>query len=145
MNLTDLQSQLIAAMKKGDKVAVETLRFLISAVKNEAINKYGAEAHEKLTADDIASIVKKQVKTHKESVEAFEKANRPELAEGEKAQLTILETFLPSQMSDDALKAILAPIAQAGGEFGPMMGRAMAAVQGQADGTRVAMILKSLL
>jgi uncharacterized protein YqeY len=145
MTLTDLQSKLVTAMKSGDAVMVETLRFLISAVKNVAIAKYGTEADTKLTAADVADMVKKQVKTHKESVEAFTKAGRTELAEKEKAQLAILETFMPKEISDEDLKTLLSPVAAAGGDFGPLMGRAMAAVKGQADGARVSAMLKLLL
>lgn len=145
MNLSDLQSQLVASMKRGDKVAVETIRFLIAAVKNDAINKYGPQASVNVTDEDVQAVVKKQVKTHKESIEAFEKAGRTELAENEKAQLGILESYLPKQMSDEELKSILAPIAAQGGDFGPMMGKAMKAIGGKAGGDKVAEVLKSLL
>lgn len=142
MLLADIQAQVTESLKKGDSVRVETLRFLISAVKNTAITKYGVEADTKLTDADVLDVVKKQVKTHKESVEAFEKAGRAELAEKEKAQLVILESYLPKQISDEELKAILAPVIAQGGDFGPMMGKAMAKVAGQADGGRVSAMLK---
>lgn len=145
MTITDLQAQVTAALKRGDAVTVETVRFLIAAIKTYAINTYGVEADTKLTSEDIESVIKKQVKTHRESVEAFEKASRAELAQKEKAQLAILEAYLPQQMSDSELAAILAPIAKAGGEFGPMMGKAMAAVKGKADGSRVSAILRTLV
>ena len=145
MTIADLQAQVTAALKRGDAVMVETVRFLIAAIKTYAINTYGVEADTKLTPQDIESVIKKQVKTHRESVEAFEKASRTELAEKEKAQLAILEAYLPQQISDSELAAILAPIAKAGGEFGPMMGKAMAAVKGKADGSRVSAILRTLV
>ncbi len=145
MLLTDIQSTVVTSLKKGDAVSVETLRFLISAVRNAAINKYGADAESKITDADVLDVIKKQVKTHKESVDAFEKAGRSELAQKEAAQLAILEAYLPKQVSDDELKTLLTPIAAAGGDFGPMMGKAMAAVGGKADGARVSAILKSLL
>jgi uncharacterized protein YqeY len=132
-------------MKRHDSMTVDTLRFLISAAKNAAIAKYGIDADTKNTDADVLDVVKKQVKTHKESVEAFEKAGRKELAEKEKAQLVILESYLPKELSDEELKALLAPVVAAGGDFGPMMGKAMAAVKGQADGGRVSGILKSLI
>jgi uncharacterized protein len=144
MTLADLQSQLIDAMKRGDTVVVETIRFLISDVKNLAIHKYGTQTN-KLTESDILEVVKKQVKTHRESVEAFEKAGRTELAVREKAQLGVLEAYLPKQISDEELKKLLEPVALAGGDFGPMMGKAMAAVKGLADGARVSAMLKSLV
>lgn len=143
--LQTLQQQINDAMKRHDQMAVDTLRFLVSAVKNNAINKYGAESDTKVTDADIMDIIKKQVKTHKESVEAFTKAGRTELAEKEKAQLSILESYLPKEMSDEELKTLLEPIAKIGGDFGPLMGRAMGVVKGQADGARVSALLRSLL
>ncbi len=145
MMLQMLQQTVTDAMKRHDAMTVDTLRFLISAVKNVAIAKYGIDADTKVTDADVLDVIKKQVKTHKESVEAFEKVGRTELAAKEKAQLTILESYVPKQLSDEKLKAILAPVVAGGGEFGPMMGKAMAAVKDQADGGRVSGILKSLM
>lgn len=145
MLLQDIQTTVTESLKKGDAVRVETLRFLISAVKNVAINKYGVDADTKLTDADVLDAIKKQVKTHKESVEAFAKAGRTELAEQEKAQLTILESYLPKEMSDEELKALLMPVASIGGDFGPLMGKAMAVVKGQADGGRVSAMLRALV
>ena len=145
MLLDDLKVKLTTAMKSRDAVTVETLRFLLAAIRNLAIAKYGAEGETKITDPDVLDVIKKQVKTHNESIDAFTKAGRIELAASEKAQLLILETYLPKQATDEELKAILAPIAAAGGDFGPMMGKAMAAVKGQADGGRVSQLLKELL
>ncbi|MBI5019517.1 GatB/YqeY domain-containing protein [Candidatus Gottesmanbacteria bacterium] len=145
MLLDTLKSQLTTAMKAHDAVTVDTVRFLLAAVRNVAIDKYGAEGEAKITDADILDVVKKQVKTHNESVEAFTKAGRAELAGQEKAQLAVLEQYLPKQMSDEELKALIAPVAAQGGDFGPLMGKAMAAVKGGADGGRVSAILKQLL
>ncbi len=145
MLLDTLKSQLTTAMKAHDAVTVETVRFLLAAVRNIAIDKYGAQGEAKVTDQDVLDVVKKQVKTHNESVEAFTKAGRTELAEQERAQLAVLSRYLPKQMSDDELRAVLAPVAAAGGDFGPLMGKAMAAVKGQADGGTVSRILKELL
>ncbi len=145
MLLEQLRAQVTQAMKAHDAVTVDTLRFLLAAVRNVAIAKYGAEGEAKVTDADVLDVVKKQVKTHQESVDAFTKAGRTELAAQEQAQLAILEKYLPTQLSDAELEALLAPIAAAGGDFGPMMGKAMAAVKGAADGGRVAAVLKKLV
>jgi len=145
MLLSSLHETMIASLKKGDTVTVETLRFLIAAVRTEAINLYGSEAESKVTDTDVLSVIKKQVKTHKESVEAFEKAGRNELADKEKAQLVVLMRYLPEELSDAELRALLEPVAKDGGEFGPMMGRAMQIVKGRADGNRVSAVLRQLL
>lgn len=145
MLLDDIRSQVTVAMKAHDAVTVDTLRFLLAAVRNVAIAKYGAEGEAKITDADVLDVIKKQVKTHTESVDAFTKANRAELAKNEQAQLAILEQYVPKQLSDEELIKLLSPVAESGGDFGPLMGRAMAAVKGQADGGRVSAVLKQLL
>ncbi len=146
MNLSQFQVDLNASLKAGKTMRVGTIRFLISAIRNFAIAKYAAAWESSLTEADILEVVKKQVKTHKESIEAFEKANRAELAAKEKEELAVLEEFAPKEMSDEDLKKLLAPIAASGEQnFGLLMKNAMAAVKGQADGGRVAATLKQML
>ena len=146
MLVDTIQQDVNASLKAGKKDRVETLRFLLSAVRNAAINKYGAAAETKLTDADIIDVVKKQVKTHKESVEAFQKAGRQELVDRESIQLAILEEFAPKEISDDDLKKLLSSVVASGEpNFGKLMKQAMAAVGGQADGGRVAVTLKQLV
>ena len=145
MLLDDLKSSLVVAMKAHDAVTVDTVRFLLAAIQNATIAKYGADADAKITDEDIIDVIKKQVKTHRESVEAFTKAQRPDLAATEQAQLSVLEKYLPSQMSDEELEKLLQPVLIEGGEFGPMMGRAMKLVSGKADGNRVSAVLRKFM
>ncbi len=146
MLLQKLQDQLIVAMKARKAIQVGTIRMLISAVKNLAIDKYGVEAETKVSDADVLAVVKKQVKTHKESIDAFTKAARTELAQKEKEELEVLTKYLPAELSDEDLKAIVARVCSEsiGLEFGPLMGKVMAAVKGQADGNRVSAILREL-
>lgn len=145
VSLASLQLDLNNSLKSGNSVRVATLRMFVSAVRNSAINKYGAAWETSITEEDIVDIAKKQVKTHKESVDAFTKAGRPELAQKEADELVILEEFTPKELSDDALRDLLAPIATSGEpNFGLLMKSAMAAVAGKADGARVSKILKEL-
>lgn len=145
MVLQDLQADLMTSLKAGRSTRVETLRFLIAAVRNAAIAQYGSDAEKKLTEADIIDVVKRQVKTHRESIDAFTNAGRTELAQKETAQLDVLMGFLPKEISDEELKALLAPVV-AGGEknFGLLMKSAMTAVAGKADGGRVAALLKQM-
>ena len=146
MNLTDLQTDLNASLKAGKAVRVATLRLIISAVRNAAINKYGAAWETSVADADIVETVKKQIKTHKESILAFAAAGRTELVEKEQGELTILEEFAPKEISDDDLKAILAPVAASHEtNFGLLMKAAMTAVAGKADGGRVSAMLKQLV
>lgn len=152
MVLQDLQADLMTSLKAGRSTRVETLRFLIAAVRNAAIAQYGSDAEKKLTEADIIDVVKKQVKTHRESINAFTNAGRTELAQKETAQLDVLMGFLPKEISDEELKKLLAPVVAsgeknppAGGQaFGLLMKSAMAAVKGQADGGRVAALLRQM-
>jgi len=140
-----LQADLNASLKAGKAERVEAIRFLIAGIRNSVTNKYGAEWEKKMTDADILDTVKKQIKTHNESIEAFTKANRTELVEKEKGQLAVLTEFAPKEMSDEDLKKILEPIAASGEpNFGLLMKQAMAAVKDQADGGRVSAMLKQL-
>ncbi len=146
MLLDTLKSDLTAALKNRESVRVETLRFLLAAVRNEAIAKYGAEGEAGMKDDDVLQVIKKQVKTHNESVTAFDAAGRKELADNERAQLTVLEAYLPAQMSDEELTKLLEPVVASGEQnFGLLMKSAMAAVAGKADGGRVSQLLKQML
>ena len=146
MLLQALQTEVTQALKSGDRVRVETLRFLLSAIRNSAIAKYGNKGQEAMTDEDVLEVIKKQVKTHRESIEAFASAGRQELANTEKAQLAILESYLPKQVSDEDIKKILEPVVASGEKnFGLLRGQAIKAVKGQADGGRVSAILKQML
>lgn len=146
MLLDQIKSDVKESLKKGDKMRVETLRFLLAAVKNSAISKYGSQGESKVTDEDVLEIVKRQVKTHKESIEAFQKGGRDNLVAQEQAQLAILVEFLPKQLSDEELAAILAPVAASGeANFGLLMKQAVAAVKGQADGSRISAMIKQML
>ena len=145
MLLRELNEQIITSLKSGDHVRVETIRFLVSGIRYAAIAKYGSEWETKITDQDVLDVIKKQVKTHKESVEAYTKANRQELVAKEQGELAILQSYLPKEISDEELKTILLGVVTSGEtNFGKLMGQAMAAVNGKADGGRVSAMLKTL-
>lgn len=146
MLMDQLQSDLNTSLKAGNTVRVEALRFLIAGIRNSVTAKYGADWETKMTDADVTDVVKKQIKTHNESIEAFSGAGRTELVDREKAQLTILQEFAPKELSDEDLKKLLEPVAASGEKnFGLLMKQAMGAVGGKADGGRVAAMLKQLL
>lgn len=145
MLIDKLQADLTTSLKAGKSDRVETIRFLIAGIHNTVTAKYGADWEKKMTDADSIDTVKKQIKTHRESIEAFEKAGRQELVDREKVQLAILEEFAPKELSEEELKKILEPIAKSGEKnFGLMMKNAMAAVAGKADGGKVASLLKQM-
>ncbi len=146
MLMDQLQNDLNTSLKAGKSDRVETLRFLLAAVANAASAKYGAAWESSIKDEDVTDAVKKQIKTHRESIAAFEKAGRTDLVDKEKMQLAILEEFAPKELSDEDLKKILEPIAASGEQnFGLLMKTAMAAVRGQADGGRVSKTLQELM
>src|SRR5437879_5409636 len=128
MLLGQLQSDLAAATKARDQIKVDTLRFLLGAIKNFEIEKYPPDKGGQLTDEDVLGVVAKQVKSHKESIEMFGTAGRQELVEKEKAELAILSAYLPSQMTEEEIKLALRQIKSAhpGADFGTLMKLAMA-------------------
>ncbi len=146
MLLDEIRQQTTEALKARDTRRVETLRFLLSAIRNVGIAKYGPRGEKQITDQDIVDVIRKQVKTRQESIEAFSKAGRTDLVEKEEQERAILQSFLPKDLSDEELKALLEPLL-ANGErhMGTLMKQAMQLVQGRADGKRVSTILQSLL
>src|ERR1700730_3495246 len=125
------------AMRARDAVRLGVLRMLKSALKYGAIEKSGADAE--LNDADAAQVIRKQVKQRQDSIESFEKGGRPELAEKEKAELAILNSYLPQQLSPDELvKVVRETIAEVGATSKAQMGAVMKALQtkvaGRADG-----------
>lgn len=146
MLLDQLRADVLTSMKKHDQVRVDTLRFLLAAIRNAAIEKYAAAGEAAMKDTDVLEVIKKQVKTHKESIEAFTKAGRSELVAKEQGELSLLETFLPKEMSDEELKTLLQPVIATGeSNFGLLMKQAMEIVAGKVDGGRVATLLKQLI
>ena len=142
-----LRVDLHTSMRERDQVRTATLRMALTAVTNEEVS--GKTARE-LSDDEVLKVLAKEAKKRREAAEAYIAAKRPELAAKEEAELVILEAYLPAQLSDEELQAL---VAQAIGETGatgmPQMGLVMKAatalVAGRAEGGRVAAIVKSAL
>lgn len=134
------------AMKSGDKLKLETLRSIRAAFIE--FDKSGS--NKELNEEEELKIINSLVKKRKESIEIFEKANRIDLAEKEKKELEILQSFLPKQLSEEEISKKLDEIIQQVGakdakDFGKVMGIAMKEFKGRADGKVVQNILKSKL
>jgi uncharacterized protein YqeY len=135
-----LQADMRAAMKARDELATSTLRMALSAIRNAEVA--GAEARE-LTDDQVVGVLTKEAKKRREAAEAFAAAGRAESAEKERAEGEVLARYLPVQLSDDDVAAIVAGALAEGGftdptQMGPAMKAAQAAVAGRAEGARVA-------
>ncbi|MCM2317315.1 MAG: GatB/YqeY domain-containing protein [Thermoanaerobaculia bacterium] len=146
MSLTEqVRADMTAAMKAKEAERLSTLRMLQSALKNEQIEKM----HE-LSDAEASAVIRRGVKQRQDSIEQFEKAGRQELADKEKRELAILETYLPKQMSDAALEEIIEAIIAATGaaskkDTGKVMKEIMAKHRDEVDGKKVQEILGRLL
>ena len=141
-------SDLKDAMRSGDTVRRDTLRLLDSAVKNSEIEKKKRETG--LSDEEVLEVIARAVKQRQDSIRQFEEGGRPELAEKEKIELDILMPYLPEQLSEEAIAAVVSEvIAQTGatgvGDLGKVMGQAMGRMKGEADGNVVREIAKKLL
>lgn len=122
-----------AAMLAREAAKLGVLRMLKTALMNSAIEKHGAGGV--LDDADALAIVRKEVKKRQDSVEAFEKGGRPEMAASEKDEITILNTYLPQPLSAEELAALVqAAIAEAGATSRKDMGAVMKIVNAKADG-----------
>jgi uncharacterized protein YqeY len=143
--MQQVEADLVKAMKAQEKVRTGALRMLKSALKNAQI--------EAGTLDDAAAsqVVMKLCKQRKESIEIFEKNARQELADQEKAELAVIEAYLPKGLSDEELGAVIDEvIAAVGGadpkKVGPVVGAVMKKLAGQpVDGKKVNELVRSRL
>ncbi|RYG87594.1 MAG: GatB/YqeY domain-containing protein [Alphaproteobacteria bacterium] len=122
----DIKAALITAMKGGDKDGTGAIRLIQSAIKNRDIE---ARTQGPIADDDalVVEVLQKMVKQRRESIEMFEKGNRQELADKEKAEVAVIEGFLPAQMSaEETAAAIEAIKADLGATGMKDMGRVMA-------------------
>ena len=126
----DIKAALVSAMKSGDRPRTAAIRLIQSALKNRDIELRSASAP---SAEDdvmVTEVLQKMVKQRRESVELYERGGRQELADAEKAEIAVIETFLPRQMSEEeARAAIEAIVAELGASSVKDMGRVMAEVK----------------
>lgn len=129
----NVMDDLKIAMKAKDSVALTTLRALKTALTNAAIES-GNKDNVIAQADALA-IVRKQIKQRNDSIEQFENAGRSELAEKEKAEIVVLEKYLPAAMSPEEVSAIVAAaVSETGASSRAEMGKVMGIVQGKTAG-----------
>lgn len=141
-----IMSEMKSAMKAKDKIALEALRAIKSAILMAKTDGSGDELDE---STEIA-LLQKQIKMRKDAAEQFESQNRKEMAENELKQAEVIERFLPEQMSDDEIKsAVIAIIQEVGAEsmkdMGKVMNLANEKMAGKADGKTIANMVKNLL
>lgn len=140
-----ISNEMKDAMRAHDNVTRDALRLLIAAVKNARI-----EAREDLSDDEVVVVIQKQVKQRRDSIAEYEKANRKDLADKERAELEVYERYLPQQASaEDIESAARAVIAETGASTARDIGKVMPVLTkqfaGRADGRQINEIVRSLL
>jgi uncharacterized protein len=148
MTHQELKDSLKDAMRAKDQVRLAVVRGLLSAATNEAVAK-GKGPDAPLTDDELMSVIMRAAKQRKDSIEQFTAGGRPELAEGEKAELDILQTMLPAQMSRDEIEAAAKAKAAEMGvtdktKANQLMGALMKDLKGRADGNAVKTVVENL-
>jgi len=142
-----LRADLTAAMKARDETRTRTLRMALTSISNEEVS--GTAAHD-LTDDQIIKILTREAKRRREAAAAFAEAGRSEQAAGERAEEEVLSGYLPAQLDDAELAALVAAAITETGASGPAgIGQVMKAVTprvaGRADGSRVAAVVRGQL
>jgi uncharacterized protein len=146
---TDIKGELKEALKAKDATRLRTVRSMLTAFTNELVAT-GKTPQQELDDAGVLSVIKRLAKQRKESIVQFEAANRTDLADPEKEELVILEAYLPTLMSRDAIRPIVeAKIASLGAvdksKMGMLIGTLMKELQGKADGADVKAIVEELL
>lgn len=145
--LKKINEDLITSMKSKDELKTTTLRMIKSAAKNAEIAKRGKGD---LTEEDIMGVLSTMVKQRKESAEQYEKANRKDLADKENTEISIIQEYLPKQLTPEELGEIIKATIQETGvagmkEMGKLMKALMPKVKGKADGKLVNQMIKEIL
>lgn len=140
-----LRTDMADAMRAGDNEKRDALRLLLAAVKQ-------AEVDGQKTLDDagVQDVLTKQAKQRRESISDYERAGRDDLADREKAELLIIESYLPQMMTEEEIKGLVAQTISDLGATGPqdmgrVMGSLMPQVKGKADGRLVSDVVRKLL
>jgi len=146
MSLKDkLREDLKQTIRQGDELGRTTLRLVMAAIKNVEIEK-----RRELKEGELLAIIAKEAKQRRESIAQFEKGNRQDLVDREKAELQILVAYLPEQLSHEEIEAKARQVieevrATSPAQTGQVMRRLMPLMQGKADGKLVSHVVKELL
>ena len=146
MSLTEkLQEDMKLAMKSKDASRLSTIRLLRSSVSYAQINKGG-----ELTDDEVLEVLSREAKRRKEAIEAAEAGGRSDVAERERAELDIINEYLPKQLDEAEIEAIAREIAAEVGarepkDRGKVMGQLMQRIRGRADGKLASLVVDKIL
>ena len=144
-----IRQELTDAMRARDSLKMNTLRGLLAAFTNELVAK-GIKPQEQIFDEDALAVIKRAVKQRKDSIEQFRKGNREDLAKKEEAELKILETYMPAQMTREQIETVAKQLKEKLGvadrsKIGVLVGAVMKELKGQADGAEVKAVVEGLL
>lgn len=133
------------AMKARDRLTVSTIRMLQSEIRNAEIAK-----RDDLDDGELLAVVSREARKRREAIEEFEKAGRQDLVDREKAELSVVQRYMPEQLSADEIRRLAAEaIEEAGasspGDMGKVMGKLMPRLKGRADGRQVNQMVREML
>lgn len=142
---TQLETDLKNAMREGDKPKRDALRMLLAAIKQEEV-----DSRTNLDDEGVTTILSRQMKQRRESIVDYEKAGQPEQVAKEQYEMALIEGYLPQMMSQEEIEPIVAQIIADLGVtdvkgMGQVMGKAMAELQGKADGRLVSQVVRQQL
>lgn len=145
---TDLKSSLKDALRAKDEVRLRTIRGVLTAFTNELVAT-NRKPQEELPDDESLAVIRRLAKQRKDSIEQFEKGGRADLADNERAELTVLQAYLPQMLSQDDIRPVAeAKKAELGvtdkSDMGKLMGAVMKELGGKADGTDVKAVVERL-
>ena len=147
----DITSAMKEAMKAGDKKRLSTVRLMQAAIKDKDINSRTDGHDSALTPDTgIIELFAKMVKQRQESIAVYTQGGRPELAQNEQDEITVIQSFMPKQLSDDEAKAVVAEVVKSVGatnvkDMGKVMAELKASYAGQMDMAKAGAVVKGLL
>lgn len=136
----DIQKRIISSLKGKKETEVKVLRFVLSEIKYAEINK-----QKDLTDEETVSLLQKEVKKRREAIEMFKKGKRDDLVQDEEKQISIIEDYLPKQLSNEEINKIIDEILSFSGDtsnIGKIIGQVMAKIKGKADGKIVSELVK---
>ena len=152
MSEQKIQRDLKDALRARDAFRLSVLRMVAGALQSRQIEKraHGGDQSVSLTEEEVLEILKKEVKKRLDAVAEYTKAGRGELAEKEKLEAELIQTYLPAELDDEALRAIIQGVVKNFGaiaekDFGKIMGMAMKETKGRASGDRVQALVKKII
>ncbi|PIR72153.1 MAG: aspartyl-tRNA amidotransferase [Candidatus Nealsonbacteria bacterium CG10_big_fil_rev_8_21_14_0_10_36_24] len=145
-----IQKDLFQAVKEGDEITRSTLRLLLAGILNKEKEKKYKTSKEELTDEEIIEVIFSEAKKRKEAIIEYKRGGREDLSDKEKAELEVLQKYLPEQLSEEELKKITKEAiekvrAKEVKDIGRVMAEIMPEVKGKADGSAVSKIVKELL